>query len=225
MRNRNPILLFICFFAGCPLLPAQTSTQAAELEQLKSMVRSQQIVLEEQQAQIQALQLAMAEQKQMLTGLVQPGTKSTKQVPTATTWNANDPMAPASQTQASNSQATPIGQEPPLAEQEKIGEELQRGPEIADITPDTPALQLGPAKIRVLGYPAMTTVWRSTSSGGNIATNFANLPFNNTVPGDYQRISCVAAEYAPRTARGRRPEIKQRGRIFRDGLWRRAERW
>ena len=183
MRNRNPILLFICFFAGCPLLPAQTSTQAAELEQLKSMVRSQQIVLEEQQAQIQALQLAMAEQKQMLTGLVQPGTKSTKQVPTATTWNANDPMAPASQTQASNSQATPIGQEPPLAEQEKIGEELQRGPEIADITPDTPALQLGPAKIRVLGYPAMTTVWRSTSSGGNIATNFANLPFNNTVPG------------------------------------------
>ena len=184
MRNRNPILLFICFFAGCPLLPAQTATQAAELEQLKSMVRSQQIVLEEQQAQIQALQLAMAEQKQMLTGLVQPGTKGTKQVPTATTWNANDPMAPATKTQASNSQATPIGQEPPLAEQEKIGEELQRGPEIADITPDTPALQLGPAKIRLLGYAAMNTVWRSSSSGGNIATNFANLPFDNTVPGD-----------------------------------------
>ena len=100
VRNRNPILLFICFFAGCPLLPAQTSTQAAELEQLKSMVRSQQIVLEQQQAQIQALQLAMAEQKQMLTGLVQPGTKGTKQVPTATTWNANDPMAPATRTQA-----------------------------------------------------------------------------------------------------------------------------
>lgn len=165
-------------------MPAQTATQAAELEQLKSMVRSQQIVLEEQQAQIQALQLAMAEQKQMSTGVVQPGTKGTKQVPTATTWNANDPMAPATKTQASNSQATPIGQEPPLAEQEKIGEELQRGPEIADITPDTPALQLGPAKIRLLGYAAMNTVWRSSSSGGNIATNFANLPFDNTVPGD-----------------------------------------
>ncbi|MGC2402818.1 MAG: hypothetical protein WA510_23700, partial [Acidobacteriaceae bacterium] len=104
--------------------------------------------------------------------------------PTATTWNANDPMAPATQTQASNSHATPIGQEPPLAEQEKIGEELQRGPEIADITPNTPALQLGPAKIRLLGYAAMNTVWRSSSSGGNIATNFANLPFDNTVPGD-----------------------------------------
>ncbi len=60
---------------------------------------------------------------------------------------------------------------------------MQRGPEIADITPNTPALQLGAAKIRLLGYPAMTTVWRSTNSGGNVATGFANLPFNNTVPG------------------------------------------
>ena len=60
---------------------------------------------------------------------------------------------------------------------------MQRGPEIADITPNTPALKLGPAKVRLLGYPAMTTVWRSSNSGGNMATSFANLPFNNTVPG------------------------------------------
>ena len=184
VRNRSPILLFIYVFAVCPWLPAQTTIQAADLEQLKSMVRSQQILLEEQQAQIQALQLALAEQKQILVGIVQPHIQESKQVPAATRWNANDPMAPATQTQASNSQATPIDQEPPLAEQEKIGEELQRGPEIADITPNTPALQLGPAKIRLLGYAAMNTVWRSSSSGGNIATNFANLPFDNTVPGD-----------------------------------------
>src|SRR5271165_5437825 len=75
-------------------------------------------------------------------------------------------------------------QEPPLAEQEKVEEELQRGPEIADITPDTPALKLGPAKVRLIGYPAMTTVWRSTNSGGNVGTSFANIPFVTTVPGN-----------------------------------------
>ena len=200
MRNRSPILLFIYVFAGCPLLPAQTSMQAVELEQLKSMVRSQQTMLEQQQAQIQALQLALAEQKQILEGIVPPRTQEGKQVPAATRVTSTGPMAPATPTQAMGAQA--VDQEPPLAEQEKIGEELQRGPEIADITPNTPALQLGPAKIRLLGYPAMNYIVAfHRAPVGNMATNFANLPFDDTVPGDYQRISCVAAEHAPCTAR------------------------
>lgn len=183
MRNRSPIILFIYVFAGCPLLLAQTSIEAAELEQLKSIVRSQQNLLGQQQAQIQALQSALAEQKHILVGIVQQRTQGAKQVPAMTEPNADYHIATAMQTQASESQAAPVEQEPPLPEQEKVGDELQRGPEIADITPDTPALRLGPAKVRLLGYPAMTTLWRSTNSGGNVGTSFANLPFNNTVPG------------------------------------------
>ena len=49
------------------------------------------------------------------------------------------------------SQAFLADQEPPLAEQENIEAELQRGPEIADVSSDTSALKLGPAKIRILG--------------------------------------------------------------------------
>jgi hypothetical protein len=139
-------------------------------------------LLEQQQTEIQALQLALAEQKQILAGIVQEHTRGAKLVPGVTEPNANYHTA-AIHKQTSDTQAAPINQEPPLAEQEKVGEELQRGPEIADITPDTPALKLGPARIRLLGYPAMTTLWRSTNSGGNVGTNFANLPFNNMVPG------------------------------------------
>lgn len=185
MRTPSPILMFFIYvFAGCPLLPAQTSIDAGELEQLKSALRSQQSLLQQQQAQIQALQTALAEQKQMLAGIVQQRTQSAKQVSTMAEPNADNRIAAAVQMQTSESQAAPVDQEPTLAEQEKVGEELQRGPEIADITPDTPALKLGPAKVRLIGYPAMTTLWRSTNSGGNVGTNFANLPFDDTVPGN-----------------------------------------
>jgi hypothetical protein len=177
------ILFFIYAFAGCPLLSSQVTMDAAGLEQLKSVVRSQQNLLDQQQAEIQALQLALAEQKQMLVGIVRQRTQGGKRVPAVTEQNLDNRFAPATRTQTSENQAAPVDQEPPLAEQEKVGEELQRGPEIADITPDTPALKLGPAKVRLLGYPAMTTLWRSTNSGGNVGTNFANLPFDNTVPG------------------------------------------
>jgi hypothetical protein len=178
------IILFLIYaFAGCPLSPCQATMDAAELEQLKSIVRSQQNLLDQQQAEIQALQLSLAEQKQILAGIVQPHTEGGKPVPAVTEQNVGYHFSPATRTQTSENQAAPVDQEPPLSEQEKVAEELQRGPEIADITPDTPALKLGPAKVRLLGYPAMTTLWRSTNSGGNVGTNFANLPFNNTVPG------------------------------------------
>ena len=111
-EKSKPDSIVHLFFAGCPWLLAQTSMQPAELEQLKSIVRSQQVLLEERQAQIQALQLALAEQKQILVGILQPRIQESKQVPAATRWNANDPMAPATQTQASNSQAAPIDQLP-----------------------------------------------------------------------------------------------------------------
>jgi hypothetical protein len=201
MRTPTPIILFVIYvFSGCPLLPAQTSSDAGELEQLKPVVRSQQNLLEQQQAQIQALQSALAEQKQMLLGIVQWRTQGATPVQAVAEANADYHIAAPVQTQTSASQAAPVDQEPPLVEQEKVGEELQRGPEIADITPDTPALKLGPAKVRLIGYPATTTLWRSTNSGGSVGTNFANLPFNDTVPGTTSefRVSPQSARLALR---------------------------
>ena len=50
-------------------------------------------------------------------------------------------------------QPSPVSSELPslTPEQEQTEQELQRGPEIADVTPTTPALKLGPAKIRLIG--------------------------------------------------------------------------
>ena len=77
-------------------------------------------------------------------------------------------------------QAVPSDQEPLTPEQQKVQEELQHGSEIADVTPDTQALKLGPAKIRLLGYPALTGVYRSTNAGGNVGTSFTSGPFCRT---------------------------------------------
>jgi len=52
------------------------------------------------------------------------------------------------------------------------------------VTPTTPKLQLGPAAVRVIEYPALTTVYRSTNSGGNVGTGFTSIPFSSSVPGN-----------------------------------------
>ena len=135
------------------MLLAQTSSDAGDLEQLKSVVGDQQQLLEQQQAQIQALQLAPRQQKQILAGIVQQRTEGAKQLPAVTETNTDEHLSVEMRTQTPESQAVPAGQQPSPLEQEQVEEELQRGPEIADVTPTTPALQLGPAKIRLMGCP------------------------------------------------------------------------
>lgn len=176
------LLLFTVLLATSLSALAQSSPATTDIEQLKSLVGAQQKALEQQQAQIQKLQSALAEQQQMLIGVVQNGSGAAKFMPAVD--RTVDLRADGHAVQTQENQAVPTDQEPTLAEQEKDLEELQRGPEIADATPDTPALKLGPAKIRLLGYPAMTMVFRSTNSGGNVGTSFANIPFDNTVPGN-----------------------------------------
>src|SRR5215469_18310096 len=181
-KMRNVIIFAILFLTGCKILPAQTSSGTAEVDQLKSMVTAQQKTLEHQQSQIEALQKALAEQRALfeqalqenregnpalLSTLYQPGTSGTGTA-------MQDP----------EKQAVPSDQQPLTPEQKKVQEELQRGPEIADVTPDTPALKLGPAEIRLLGYPALTGVYRSTNAGGNVGTGFTSVPFDNTVQGN-----------------------------------------
>src|ERR1700761_8672684 len=186
MRTLVSYILFLLLIAG-PRLWAQTSSSTSELEQLKSLVAIQQRALEQQQTDIQALQLSLAEQKEILASVMPHSTRGAALVPAVSrvAEPSSDYHVTADvQTPPQGDQAMPSDQEPTPAKQEAVEEELQRGPEIADVTPDTPALQLGPAKIRFIGYTALTGVFRSTNSGGNVGTSFASLPFDNTVPGN-----------------------------------------
>lgn len=184
MRTTGSIVtLVLAVSLGCTPLFAQTASNPSEIEQLKSLVSAQQKALEQQQSEIRKLQSSLAEQQQLLIGVVQNSPNGARLMPAVdrtTDLRAADynPQAP------QDNQAMPAAQEPTAAEQEVVEEELQRGPEIADVTPDTPALKLGPAKVRLIGFPAMTMLFRSTNSGGNVGTSFANIPFDNTVPGN-----------------------------------------
>jgi hypothetical protein len=188
MRNLSRGIL-ICFLVCSPTLWAQDSSSKKEIQQLKSLVEAQQKALEkqekaleQQQTQIQELRLSVAEEKLMLTG----GEQHATLVPAV--GHVTVPGSgyhPAPNVPAQAGQTAPVVEEQPTPEQEeKVEEELQRGPEIADVTPDTPAVALGPARLRLIGYPALTSLWRSTNSGGNVGTSFASLPFSSTVPGN-----------------------------------------
>ena len=158
-----------------PLIFAQAPTQSVDVGPLKSQVAAQQKMLEQQQQQIQALQTALAEQKKLLQSIAAPAEAA------ALEKSVQDLKSSVNEIKAEEGQAV----SPPLSPQaEKTEEELQRGPEIADVTPDTPAIALGPAKIRLIGYPALTAVFRSTNSGGNVGTSFGSIPFSNTAAGN-----------------------------------------
>ncbi|HEY6385651.1 MAG TPA: hypothetical protein VIX91_08230 [Candidatus Acidoferrum sp.] len=186
MKNRKlylliervvPVLALLWVIsAGCLSATAQTSSSTAELEKLKLIVGQQQKALEQQQAQILALQSALAEQKKMLVSVMGRTSDGTL-VPAVDRKTDNDLQA------QNEPPPVPSEQQALTPEQTQVEEDLQRGPEIADVTPTTPALRLGPAKIRLIGYPALTTLWRSSNNGGNVATNFNNIPYDNTVLG------------------------------------------
>jgi hypothetical protein len=168
----------VLFLAGGNVADAQAATTPSELDQLKALVSAQQKLLEHQQAEIEALQKAIAEQKEMLANALH---KDATVTPVA----AGDGKAKKTSSPAV-AENRPVPAEPQHLSpgQVQVEEELQRGPEIAEATPDTPALKLGPANIRLIGYPALTGIYRSTNSGGNVGTSFANLPYDNTVEGN-----------------------------------------
>ena len=147
------VAVFGSFSVACLSAMAQNSSNSPEIENLKLIVDQQQKALEQQQAQIQLLQSALTEQKKMLVSLVHGATS---------TDTANPPTNPKTDNhlQTQNEPSSVSSEQQSLTPlQAQVEEELQRGPEIADVTPTTPALQLGPAKIRLIGYPALTSVW------------------------------------------------------------------
>jgi hypothetical protein len=152
------------------------------MDELKAQMKAQQKLLEKQQARIESLESALATQQKTLAEVAHSGASGPAMVPAVLT--AVDGKPGVDGVAAPQNQAVQSDQQPPSPEAEKVEEALQRGPEIADVTPDTPAVALGPAKVRLIGYPALTSVYRSTNSGGNVGTSFTSLPFSNTVPGN-----------------------------------------
>jgi hypothetical protein len=138
---------------------------APDIDQLKVQVNSQQKLLEKQQARIDALERALAEQQRTLVNVV-PGKAQKAMLVPAVASSDTDLQSESSGVLTQDSPAPRQEQQPLSPEAQKVQNELQRGPEIADVKPDTPALNLGPAKIRLIGYAAFTGLYRTTNSGG-----------------------------------------------------------
>ena len=182
-------LLVIALAVAIPLSMKAQSSSATEMDELKAQMKAQQKLLEKQQAQmqkqqaqIQTLESALATQQKMLTEVAHTGATGPALVPAVD--RTVEAKAEPDGVPVPQNQAMPTEQQPLSPQAEQVEEELQRGPEIADVTPDTPKIQLGPAAVRIIGYPALSSVYRSTNSGGNVGTSFTSIPFDNTVPGN-----------------------------------------
>jgi hypothetical protein len=72
--------------------------------------------------------------------------------------------------------------------------------EIAKEQPEGPALEAGPAKIRLGGYVGVHGIYRSTNSGGGVGTSFASIPYEDTVRGNVSeaRLSAQASRLSIR---------------------------
>ena len=56
--------------------------------------------------------------------------------------------------------------------------------EIAGEQPEGPAIEVGPARLRIGGYLGVTGIYRSTNIGGGTGTSFASIPYGDTVQGN-----------------------------------------
>jgi hypothetical protein len=93
---------------------------------------------------------------------------------------------------AQPSQPAPPGQAAPRP--------LNPTQEIAGEQPEGPSLDVGPAKLRVGGYVGLHGIYRSTNSGGGVGTNFATIPYADTVQGNVSesRLSAQASRLSLR---------------------------
>ena len=72
--------------------------------------------------------------------------------------------------------------------------------EIAKEEAEGPAIEAGPAKIRIGGYVGVHGTYRSTNSGGGLGTSFASIPYADTVRGNVSeaRLSAQASRLSIR---------------------------
>src|SRR3954469_15641632 len=64
--------------------------------------------------------------------------------------------------------------------------------EVAGESPQGPALDLGPAKLRIGGYLGLTAIYRSTNGGGGTGTGFAAIPYGDRLAGNVSETRLTA---------------------------------
>lgn len=85
--------------------------------------------------------------------------------------------------------------------------------EVAREQPEGPALEIGPARLRIGGYLGVTGIYRSTNSGGGPGTSFASIPYEDKVQGHVSemRLSAQSSRISLRVDAGF-PEAEARFR-------------
>ena len=69
---------------------------------------------------------------------------------------------------------------------------LRPGQEVAGQEPEGPALDVGPAKLRLGGYLGLTGIYRSTNSGGGPGTSFGSIPYSDALDGNVSQARLTA---------------------------------
>jgi hypothetical protein len=185
----------------------------ADFAKMQEAIASQREALAAQQKQLEIQQQEIQELKSLLrkqlenqtespdsTGALVAGTNGA--VPTAavrqpaTTAQLPPPSLPkpAGQTPAGASTIPPADLTSPVPpDKERVPSNALLNDKVPDFTPgqefekvksDETAIEIGPATVRFGGYIALTSIWRSTTSGGGTGTKFNSFPFPNTVLGN-----------------------------------------
>jgi hypothetical protein len=144
---------------------ADTSSQSAELQQLKAQ-------LEQQQKQIEQLRTVLDAQQKLLEKAQTVATPAAPAEP--------EHKAPNLGEVASTVPIIPRGIAPTAAAASPLP--LPQKPEPTDQTSPL-QIHIGDATITPVGFMDITNTFRSTNAGTSLQTNFGSFPYNNTIPG------------------------------------------
>src|SRR5579862_4003010 len=148
------------------------STADSQILELKAQIAAQ-------QKQLESLQTALAQQQKMIEEMARPKPASLGEVASTT------PILPRGPETASARPMSLPGAAQKPDEKQKM-EEVNVNAQSKSAMPvgQSPLqLQLGGVTITPVGFMDMTNTFRSTNSGASLATNFGNIPYNNTVGG------------------------------------------
>jgi hypothetical protein len=131
------------------------------------------------------------------------------------------PQAPAPVTAPNQQVHTQQNPNQQQVTQQQVTQQLPPQQEITGRVATLPSIPVGPARLRVGGYLGLTGLFRSTNSGGNTGTNFATIPYKDTVEGNVNetRISPQASRLSLRVdaefpERNRAPKLRKLAGYF-----------
>ncbi len=159
-------LLFASISAG------QEVPAADDTARLRELLKIQQQQLDEQRRALEELKTRLMERGNCDSVAVIDPNRALGET-TIQLASVQAPPPSASTASADPAQPAEAGQQPQNPTQE-----------IAREQPEGPALEIGPARLRVGGYLGLTGIYRSTNSGGGIGTSFASIPYEDKVQGN-----------------------------------------